>query len=340
MKQYLIDTRDITAAALRGSGIRHYDKCLQGGAYRALLAEQKEEALRALGWSAEEVVELPTSEVTSWILKPREAVDRDLVFDCPATLSVPWRCYLGRVVEWWKGHAAKVPYPLTIHHGYDRTYDVFEPGRLHLCFGSGHAKYWHRAMVDDRWIRYQQGHLWLGELGPEHTGSHQILEKVLDQYVPRVLGEPWWDESEHTWLVPSHQLQSLKRKPYVQSGSFSPRSNWQINQAPTYPCLNLTTSQRALIRRQHVYDVGEASMIIPLHKERTIDQILFHHASHIGKHPHVNCDISACWGTCHNDVMCHLRAGNYPALLDILWLFLNAADPNVDLQKHGLFCYR
>lgn len=337
MKQYLIDARRITAAALRDSGIRHYDQYLKGGAYHAFLAEQKEEALRALGWSAEEVVELPTSEVTSWILKPREAVDRDLVFDCPATLSVPWRCYLGRVVEWWKGRAAKVPYPLTIHHGYDRTYDVFEPGRLHLCFGSGHAKYWHRAAVDDRWIRYQQGHLWLGELGPEHTGSHQILERVLDQYVPRVLGEPWWDESEHTWLIPSHQLQPLKRKPYVQSGSFS----WRDDRT-AHPCLNIVSSRRALLRdeRNGVYDVGEVRIVVPLHKERTIAGIGFYSlSSHKGRHPHSNLSGGACWGSCGSEVRSHLAAGDYPALLDILWLFINSHDPRMGLQEFGLSCY-
>lgn len=339
MKQYLMNRLHclFSSAFLRKHGIQVCTLNVYGKAYVAFMASQLDKVLSVLGWTPETVVELPTPEVSAWILQSRSSVQWQPQFDCPPSLSSATHRYLNMIAEWCEQHAAALPAPVMIHYHQAFRDTTLEPGYLHLCFGARLHEHQHHARVNGRYVGYQHGRLWINEGQTDTDEAWQIATEILDRYLPRICGKPWIDGTCFAHPVVKNEIDALSRKPYFLTARV------EKQEEKTY--LALWSRQRALLRPYEdeppVYDVGEATIVIPLGKGAPLEGVTI---SVTGKHPHLLSGDTLCWGTSRVKAYAaaHMREGRLSALCDILWIFLNSFNPvgHLDLSQRGMNCYR
>ena len=155
-------------------------------------AESKGSALTAFGWNVENVIELPTcewsvNEITS-SASATEAEIPAVEIKFHSEPSDAWRFYLGLVSNWCQTRS--LPWPVIIHY-YHYCHQPYANGFIHLCFG-GESAYRVKTWAFDRDVFFQRNHLWVGELGPEHQCCQDLVPRLLDEFIPRVI-----DQSNH-----------------------------------------------------------------------------------------------------------------------------------------------
>lgn len=153
-------------------------------------AESKERALTAFGWNVENgpgFKELPTCEWSVSEIRPSApAAETEIPvieINFHSEPSDAWRYYLSLVSNWCQGHS--LPWPVVIHY-YHLCHKLYANGFTHLCFG-GQSDYRVKTWVCDRDVFFQRGHLWIGELGPEHQHCQDLVPRILDEFVPRII---------------------------------------------------------------------------------------------------------------------------------------------------------
>lgn len=151
-------------------------------------ASQRDDVLEILGWNRNAVHALPTSQWDTFRLVPDaelgERKPSAVYLECSGRRSAAWHEYLGEVAEWVRDQA--LPYETVIHFNGRTNHTPNADGRIHLYFG-GTANFTEQERVHERDVHYQCGNLWVGELGPEHQSSRDLIPKILYPLLPRII---------------------------------------------------------------------------------------------------------------------------------------------------------
>lgn len=170
--------------------------------------EYREKSLEVLNWNPDQVKEIPTSEwsidqlVIDW---PTDELKVQRDYNHP---SHQWWEYLELVCQWCQNQ--ELPWPVVVHYTKER-HTLYENGKIHLCFG-GDSLYPMEFWIHQRKINYQRHHLWIGELGPEHSHCRELIPALLEESLAWALGQEKGLGKEKFVLDKLERLTSKRRE--------------------------------------------------------------------------------------------------------------------------------